>query len=122
VTEYISSDLMAEQLALEGTKMVFGSPTSLGSPVLDALLERHQIKCIVASDEHTALNTAAGYAQASGLPGVVYLTAAPGLTMAMSGLYNAFQTRIPLVVLVEQQDTQIENRRRNLAHCSPGIP
>jgi benzoylformate decarboxylase len=100
---------MAEQLALEGTKMVFGSPTSLGSPVLDALLERHQIKCIVASDEHTALNTAAGYAQASGLPGVVYLTAAPGLTMAMSGLYNAFQTRIPLVVLVEQQDTQILN-------------
>lgn len=108
--EYISSELMAEQLCLEGLKVIFTSPTSVGSPVLTALSERHpDVRCVVAPDEHTACNMATGYAQGSGMPGVIYLTAAPGLATAMSSLYNASQTRVPLIALVDQQDTQILN-------------
>lgn len=110
MVEYIASELMAEQLALEGTQCVFGSPASIGSSVLTALAQHHpQIRYVSALDEHTACAMATGYAQASGLPGVVYLTAAPGLTSAMTGLYNASNMRVPLIVLVDQQDTQILN-------------
>ena len=108
--EYISSELMAEQLSLEGLKVIFTCPTSFGSPVLSALQERHaDVRCVVASDEHTACNMATGYAQGSGMPGVIHLTAAPGLTAAMSSLYNAYQTRVPLIALIDQQDSQILN-------------
>jgi len=67
------------------------------------------IKFVVDLHEHIACSMATGYAQASGLPGVVYVSAAPGLVNLMAGLYNARYTRMPLVALVDQQDTQILN-------------
>lgn len=110
MTEYSAATLLVEQLAAEATHVVFGTPSSARSPVLAEILKRRKnMSYITAMEEQHAALMAIGYAQASAKPGVVYVTGAPGLANAMGAIYNACRERVPLVVLVDQQDTQILN-------------
>ena len=63
---------------------------------------------LAALHEEIAGSMAIGYAQASGA-GVVSLPAATGLINSLSSLYNAIHARVPMIVLADQQDTQILN-------------
>ncbi len=108
--EYLASHLLLEQLAVEGTRFIFGSLGSADSPLIGAALEMDaDIHYLAALHEEIAGSMAIGYAQASGRPGVVSLPAATGLINSLSSLYNAIHARVPLIVLADQQDTQILN-------------
>jgi benzoylformate decarboxylase len=108
--EYLASHLLLEQLAAEGTRFIFGSLGSADSPLIGAALEMDSdIHYLAALHEEIAGSMAIGYAQASGRPGVVSLPAATGLINSLSSLYNAIHARVPLIVLADQQDTQILN-------------
>jgi benzoylformate decarboxylase len=107
---YLASHVLLDQLAAEGTRFIFGSQGSANSPFVAAALEsRSDIHYLVALHEEIAACMAIGYAQASGRPGVVTLPAATGLINSLSSLYNAKHARVPLVVIADQQDTQIIN-------------
>lgn len=108
--EYLASHLLLEQLAVEGTRFIFGSLGSADSPLIGAALEMNaDIHYLAALHEEIAGSMAIGYAQASGRPGVVSLPAATGLINSLSSLYNAIHARVPMIVLADQQDTQILN-------------
>lgn len=108
--EYLASHLLLEQLAAEGTRFIFGSLGSADSPLIGAALDMNaDIHYLAALHEEIAGSMAIGYAQASGRPGVVSLPAATGLINSLSSLYNAIHARVPMIVLADQQDTQILN-------------
>ncbi|CAN5713655.1 thiamine pyrophosphate-binding protein [soil metagenome] len=108
--EYLASHLLLEQLAAEGTRFIFGSLGSADSPLIGAALEMNaDIHYLAALHEEIAGSMAIGYAQASGRSGVVSLPAATGLINSLSSLYNAIHARVPMIVLADQQDTQILN-------------
>lgn len=107
--EQLASHLLLEQLAAEGTRFIFGSLASGSSPIISAAVERTDIHYLAGLHEDIAGAMAIGYAQASGRPGVISLPAATGLINGLSSIYNAQRARIPLVVIADQQDTQILN-------------
>jgi len=101
---------MVDQLVAEGVEVVFGTTASGRSPIVSEITARRtELKFTSVAHEQIAANMAVGFAQASGRSGVVYVAGAPGLTNAMSALYNAHHSRIPMVILADQQDSQILN-------------
>jgi benzoylformate decarboxylase len=102
--------LMVDQLVAEGVEVVFGTTASGRSPIVSEITARRtELRFAAVAHEQIAANMAVGFAQASGRPGIVYVAGAPGLTNTMSALYNAHHSRIPIVVLADQQDSQILN-------------
>jgi len=110
MSDYLACNLLIDQLAAESTRFIFGSLGSADSIIIRTALEkRNDIHYLAALHEQIAGSMAIGYAQASARPGVVSLPAATGLINALSSLYNASHARVPLIVLADQQDTQILN-------------
>src|SRR6185369_947429 len=108
--EYLSSNLLLDQLAAEGTHFIFGSLGSSQSPIIASALEpRTDMHYLCALHEDIAGSMAIGFAQASGKPGVLSLSGAPGLINSLASIYNANRAKVPLIVLGDQQDTQILN-------------
>lgn len=108
MSDHLASHLLLDQLTAEGTRFIFGSLSSSESPVVHATYElRSDIHFISALHDEIAGSMAIGYSQASARPGILTVMAAPGLASAQTALYTAMKTRVPLVVLVDQQDTQI---------------
>lgn len=114
MSDYLASTLLVEQLASEGTKYIFGSLASAASPLVTSL-GFNEIQYLVALHEELAGSMAIGYAQASGRPGVLSLPAATGLINGLSSMYVAQRTRIPLVVLADEQDTHVINDEQPLS-------
>lgn len=109
MAERLTSDLLLDQLAAEGTRLIFGNPGPIGTPILDAVAKRSDIKFVLGLNEAITVSMANGYAQASNKPGVVILHSASALTGGISTLSGALCSRDPLVVLCAQQDTHIIN-------------
>jgi benzoylformate decarboxylase len=86
---------------------IFGNPGSTEIPFLTDLPE--DIRFVLGLHEGAVVGMATGYAIARGAPAFVNLHTAPGLGNAINAIANARDTRVPLVVVVGQQD------RRQLA-------
>lgn len=98
-----AAEAFAHQLAECGVRHVFGNPGTTEYAVLDALQAR-DIGFVLTLHEGVAVSAAAGYARASGTPGVVELHAAPGLGNGIGMIYDAWAGQTPLVVYVGQAD------------------
>lgn len=108
MSDHLASHLLLDQLQAEGTRFIFGSLASAESPVITATYEmRSDIHFLSALHDEVAGSMAIGYAQASGRPGVMAVLAAPGMASVQTALYTSLKARVPLVVLVDQQDSQI---------------
>lgn len=108
MSDHLASHLLLDQLQAEGTRFIFGSLASAESPVITATYEmRSDIHFLSALHDEVAGSMAIGYAQASGRPGVMAVMAAPGMASVQTALYTSLKARVPLVVLVDQQDSQI---------------
>ena len=86
---------------------IFGNPGSTEIPFLTDLPK--DIRFVLGLHEGAVVGMATGYAIARGAPAFVNLHTAPGLGNAINAIANARDTRVPLVVVVGQQD------RRQLA-------
>jgi benzoylformate decarboxylase len=73
---------------------------------MDALLQRPEIKYILALQEASAVAMADGYAQAAGKPAFLNLHTAGGLGHGMGNLLNASVSQTPMVVTAGQQDSR----------------
>ncbi|MEV2225888.1 thiamine pyrophosphate-binding protein [Nocardia vinacea] len=90
-----------------GITTIFGNPGSTEIPLLTDLPE--SFRYILALHEGSVVGIATGYAMGRGEPALVNLHTAAGLGNAINAIANARDCRVPLVIVVGQQD------RRQLA-------
>ncbi|HEX4010752.1 MAG TPA: thiamine pyrophosphate-binding protein [Solirubrobacteraceae bacterium] len=101
-------DAVFDVLRRCGMTTIFGNPGSTEIPFLAGLPS--DIHFVLGLHEGAVVGIATGYAVARGEPALVNLHTAPGLGNAINAIANARDMRVPLVVLVGQQD------RRQLAY------
>jgi benzoylformate decarboxylase len=103
-----ASEAMLEILAESGVRYLFGNPGTTELPLSDALVDHPRIKYILGLQEVPVVAMADGFAQASGLPGVVNVHISCGLGNAMGMLYNAYRAGTPLILTAGQQDRRLK--------------
>ncbi|MDX1401730.1 MAG: thiamine pyrophosphate-binding protein [Kiloniellales bacterium] len=93
-----AADLLAEALSKAGCRKAFGMP---GGEVLRLLqaLEEAGITFHLAKHETAAGFMAEGVFQVTGQPAILLATLGPGLTNGVNAIANAWQDRVPLIVL-----------------------
>jgi acetolactate synthase I/II/III large subunit len=95
--------LLADQLALQGTELAFCVPGESYLALLDGLYtHRERLRVITCRHEAAAANAADAYGKLTGRPGVCMVTRGPGATHASTGVHTAMQDSTPLVLLVGQ--------------------
>ncbi|HXH55139.1 MAG TPA: thiamine pyrophosphate-binding protein [Gammaproteobacteria bacterium] len=113
MTEFIQlrnisvAELVIKYLELEGITHVFGIPGGYINPFLEILREHPTIKLIISRHEEGAAFMADGYARATGKLGVIFTTAGPGATNALTGIACAKVDHSPLMLIVGQPSTAI---------------
>jgi len=110
------ADLVAEVLAAEGVRYVFGNPGTTELPLIEALTMHSAVEYIFALHEGAAVSMADAYAHASATVGVANLHVGPGLGNGLGSLYNAWEGGTPLIVTAGQQDTRMRLREPLLGH------
>ena len=97
-------DLLAEQLKDAGVEFLFlGNGTGV-SPLCDAVVDRPELKIILAVHEALCVAMADGYSRASGKTGFCMFSRV-GVTDATSNIYNAMKDRSALVVATDHIET-----------------
>src|SRR5262245_19909348 len=94
----IGGQAVARALKNEGVRAVF---TLCGGHVMPIYLGCHWegIDLLDTRHEQGAVHAADAYARLTRTPGVAVITAGPGVTDGVTGVANAFQANVPLVVL-----------------------
>src|SRR3954470_19522563 len=94
-----TADTLVDILVAHGVEVIFGLPGGPISPLIDALLDRPEIRVVNTRSEGAAMFAAAGYAHASGKLGVAMVTTGPGVLNAMTGLTSAYCDGLPVLLL-----------------------
>jgi acetolactate synthase-1/2/3 large subunit len=94
----IGGHVVARQLKNEGVTCVFTLCGGHVAPIYDGCL-REGIDIIDTRHEQAAVHAADAYSRLTRRCGVAILTAGPGVTDGVTGVANAFQAQVPLVVL-----------------------
>ncbi|MEQ1855101.1 MAG: biosynthetic-type acetolactate synthase large subunit [Longimicrobiales bacterium] len=110
------ADMIVEVLASEGVDTIFGYSGGAILPTYDAVFRynaeharpdggekrKEPMPLIVPANEQGAGFMAAGYARASGRPGVVLVTSGPGATNCVTPIRDSMADSVPMVVLCGQ--------------------
>jgi len=94
----VGGHVVARQLKNEGVRCVFTLCGGHIAPIYDGCL-REGIDIIDTRHEQAAVHAADGWARLTRQAGVAIVTAGPGVTDGVTGVANAFQAQVPLVVL-----------------------
>lgn len=90
--------LVARALKREGVEHLFTLCGGHIAAIYDGCLDEG-IRVVDVRHEQTAAHAADGYARLTGRPGVVAVTAGPGVTDAVTAVATAFRSGVPMVVL-----------------------
>lgn len=93
--------ILIDQLALNGTDVIFGVPGESYLAALDALHDS-PIRFVNARHEAGAANMAEADGKLTGRPGVCFVTRGPGATHGSIGVHTAFADSTPMIFLVGQ--------------------
>jgi acetolactate synthase-1/2/3 large subunit len=93
----IGGHIISRQLKAEGVSTIFTLCGGHVAPIYDGCL-RDGIDIIDTRHEQAAVHAADGYARLTRKCGVAVLTAGPGVTDGVTGVANAYQASVPLVV------------------------
>ncbi|HEY5988376.1 MAG TPA: thiamine pyrophosphate-binding protein, partial [Streptosporangiaceae bacterium] len=85
-----------------GVDVVFGIPGGAILPAYDPLFDSDSVRHILVRHEQGAGHAAAGYAQATGRPGVCIATSGPGATNLVTPLADAYMDSVPVVAITGQ--------------------
>lgn len=99
------ADALLDVLAAWGVEYVFTCPGTTEVPLLDALVDRTDVRFVLTTHESVAVAAADGYARATGRPGVAYLHTNVGLANGLAHLYSAHTAHSPVVVLTGVKPT-----------------
>ena len=92
------SDLIARFLKKRSVDRVFSLCGGHIMPIWDAL-HRLGVRIIDARDERAAIHMAHAHSELTGRLGVAVVTAGPGMTNAVTGIANAYISRVPLLII-----------------------
>jgi acetolactate synthase-1/2/3 large subunit len=131
-----------------GADRLFGIPGGTVSPLYDAALDidlNTDLEILTFQHESMAVHAAAGYALATGRPGVVLVTSGPGILNAVTGVASTYCGEVPLLLLggevaarnagrgalqdggplgldLERLLAPVTKRTEGLAHSSRAVP
>jgi len=95
--------ILIDALIANGTDTIFGVPGESYLEALDAIYQRrNNIRFITCRQEGGAAYMADAWANATGKPGVCFVTRGPGVSNACIGLHTAFQGSDPMILLIGQ--------------------
>lgn len=111
------AEILADELALNGTGIVYHVPGESFLMALDALATRHPgVRAISCRHENGAAQMAEAHGKLTGRPGVAFVTRSPGATNAVNGVHTAFQDSSPMVLIVGQVKRSILEREAFMAY------
>lgn len=102
--------MVVATLRHHGVDQVFLVPGESYLPVLDALYDTPEITVTVCRQEGGAAMMAEAYGKLTGRPGVCLVTRGPGATNASAGAHIARQDSTPLILLIGQVSTAMQER------------
>ncbi|MDE3176288.1 MAG: thiamine pyrophosphate-binding protein [Pseudomonadota bacterium] len=105
-----AAQAVVEALRAEGVRNVFGLPGGHIIGILDALYHAPDISFYRVRHEHAAAHMAFAYAQLTGEPGVVLVTAGAGATNLVTGVAEAFVGAQPMIVLAGRAPSATAHR------------
>lgn len=94
----------------EGVDTVFGMPGGHVIDIYDALEHTPEIRTILVRHEQLAACMAGGYAQLTGRPAVVVVTAGPGATNLLTAVAESYVGSLPMVVIAGRGSTATSHR------------
>ncbi|MDP2919485.1 MAG: thiamine pyrophosphate-binding protein, partial [Dehalococcoidia bacterium] len=97
MAEIDGGQLVARVLKQEGVECIFGLSGGHIDPIFQACHDE-KIRLIDTRHEQAAVFMAEGWAWVTGKPGVAVVTAGPGVTNAVTGLWNAQGRGAPIIV------------------------
>lgn len=98
MTEKHGGEIIGERLAARGIGVLYTLCGGHISPILVGA-ERHGLRVVDVRDEKHAAFAADATARMTGLPGVVAITAGPGVTNTVTAIKNAQMAQSPVLVL-----------------------
>ncbi len=114
--EMTGGDAVYETLRALGVEHVFGIVSVHNIPIYDALLRGGGITPISVRHEQGAIHAADGYARASGKLGVAITSTGPGVTNAMTGLFEAQFASSPVLMVTGQIDSTFYGKGKGFLH------
>jgi acetolactate synthase-1/2/3 large subunit len=103
------ADQIVASLKEAGVQRVFGIPGGVVSGVFDALIDA-DIEVVICQHEGMAAYLAYGHARATGTPGVIAVTAGPGIFNSITGIAAAYTDEVPLLLLAGEVSTRLGGR------------
>ena len=103
-------EIICTVLRAHGVRTVFGYAGGAILHFYDALHRAPDLYHVTVRHEQGAAHAAAGYARASGEPGVCAATSGPGATNLLTGIMDAYMDSTPMVVLCGQVDSRLIGR------------
>ena len=110
VTGLTGGEVMIEFLSDWGIPYLFGLAGSEEVALLDALVDRPQVKYTTAIHENAVMAMADGFSRSTGRTSVVQLHTAAGVAYALGQIIGSFRDRIPVVVTAGRQSTDFRGQ------------
>ncbi|HEX8355073.1 MAG TPA: thiamine pyrophosphate-binding protein, partial [Pyrinomonadaceae bacterium] len=99
-----------------GIHYIFGVPGTNEIPIIDGTsYPENGVQYIECLHENIAIGAAMGSARMSGKPGVLVVHVTPGIAHSIGNLFNAWRSRMPLVILCCQQQNELVTQEPILA-------
>ncbi|CAH1653111.1 Acetolactate synthase large subunit [Chelatococcus asaccharovorans] len=117
MTKRKGSEILADELKLNGTDIVYHVPGESFLCALDALGVRHpDIRAISCRHENGAAQMAEAYGKLTGRPGIAFVTRSPGATNAVNAVHTAYQDSSPMILIVGQVKRALMEREAFMAY------
>ncbi len=99
-----------------GIHTIFGVPGTNEIPIIDGTsYPENQVRYIECLHENIAIGAAMGTARMTGKPGILVVHVTPGIAHSIGNLFNAWRSRVPLVILCCQQQNELVTQEPLLA-------
>ncbi|HEX2081401.1 MAG TPA: thiamine pyrophosphate-binding protein [Longimicrobium sp.] len=99
-----------------GIHYIFGVPGTNEIPIIDGTsYPENGVEYIECLHENIAIGAAMGSARMTGKPGVLVVHVTPGIAHSIGNLFNAWRSRVPLVILCCQQQNELVTQEPLLA-------
>jgi len=101
------AEIICDALKAHGVRVLFGYAGGAILHFYDALHRDPELYHVTVRHEQAAAHAAAGYARATGRPGVCVATSGPGATNLITGIMDGHMDSTPMVVLCGQVDSAL---------------
>jgi len=117
MVERKGSEILADELSINGAELVYHVPGESFLSALDALAVRHpDIRLVSCRHENGAAQMAEAYGKLTGRPGIAFVTRSPGATNAVNAVHTAYQDSSPMILIVGQVKRALMEREAFMSY------